>query len=505
MKKYVWLSVLAVLLLIAVSAAGEPSVRFEPENPRVGDYVDVTITPGREDARTAAWSLTMPDGTEFSGKDTEHFAASFRPRMEGEYMLTVTVSWGKKDTETASAAIRVSGTAPVQQGADTVYSQKDGWWLQYAYSKKHSRSLQKSGCAIFALSHALQRMGVTGEEALPDRLAEDYSYCYINERGTDNELLLTCAGERFGFATAAQLVESEKGLRTCFRLGDMFSFSVAIGHIALADGLSEDETRVHVVDSAVSATFERLKNAHVYYRDTDGVFVEAASPADLPGIRWFFETGEYGGAEYWMDLSYCARRGMRMIRPDWLTLVTEEGSVPVSMEYAGTVQSMISEGDESRLVPTRSLRWICTGSEGMQLARVTRRGTAFTDAEGKGIPRIKALQPGALVPVLSAEEQRLYVYYRGTFGYILKSNAELLYISGEDCPTALVSVNGKTAGTAEVAVRLEPNGKKSQYAWTVGTPVVLLKESKGFWLAEGSGVRGWIDSDYITPVTGEKE
>ena len=36
---------------------------------------------------------------------------------------------------------------------------------------------------------------------------------------------------------------------------------------------------------------------------------------DLPGARWYFETDDYGGLEYWLRLSYVARRGARLIQP----------------------------------------------------------------------------------------------------------------------------------------------------------------------------------------------
>ena len=35
----------------------------------------------------------------------------------------------------------------------------DGWWRGKVYSKEHKRTLESSGCALFALSHALQRIG----------------------------------------------------------------------------------------------------------------------------------------------------------------------------------------------------------------------------------------------------------------------------------------------------------------------------------------------------------
>ena len=506
MRKLLLFILLAGILLLFMDAAAEPAVSFQPENPRMGDYVDVTVTPGRENPQSVTWSLSTPEGTVFSGKETTHFTASFRPRQEAEYTLTVTVSYGKKDRETVSVVIPVSGTAPVQQGPDIVYSQKDGWWHDKAYSVKHHRSLEKAGCAIFALSHALQRMGVSEEGALPDRLAVTYKSCYVEGRGTANDILLTRAGDVWDFTTADDLIETEAGLRTCFALGDYFSFSVVIGHIACADALSEDGTKVHVVDSAPGATYERLRKGKIYYRDESGAFVEAATPDELPGIRWFFETGEYGGATYWMDLSYCAGRGMRLIRPRWISLETADGSVSVSPDYVGAVWCRVKLNGELARVRTRDLRWTYTGTDGMKIARITKKNTILMDAAGKRVSGIRALQTGALVMVLGAEEKQLYVFCKGAFGYVKKANAELLDVAQGEYPTGLISVNGRTSGSAEVNIRPDPSGKQTLYSWVVGTPVAILEEKGGYCYAEGKGIRGWVKKEYITPdVSGDPE
>ena len=264
---------LAALLLIlwGASASAEATITFSPEAPKKGEYVDVTVTPDRPGAQGVRYKLSVGSGTVFEGKEeSKHYTASFRPRQEGTYTLTATIVYGKKDTETVSVTIPVSGVAPGQEGQDVVYSQKDGWWHDKVYSKKHRRSLEKAGCAIFSLSHALQRMGHTGEDIQPDKLAEKYTKLYIEGRGTDNEGLLVKAGAEYGFQTYPDLIETERGIAASLQRGDMLSFSVALGHIAMADGISEDGTKVHVVDSAPGATYERKDRfktkGHIYYQ-----------------------------------------------------------------------------------------------------------------------------------------------------------------------------------------------------------------------------------------------
>ena len=497
---------LAVLLLalLGASAAAEVKVSFSPQNPMMGEYVDLVVTPDREGYTEIRYELSTPAGTVYKfdskkQKPSSHLKASFRPREEAEYTLTVSVIYAKKDIETASVTIPVSGVAPVQQGVDVVYSQKDGWWHTKMYSIKHHRSLEKAGCAIFTLSHALQRLGFEGDAVMPDRLGEKYSGMYIEGRGTDNERLLTTAGEHFGFQTHRDLIESETELAAWFRQGSIFSFSIVIGHIACADGISEDGTKVHIIDSAPGATYERIKNALPCVRMEDGTFKEAASPEEIPGWRWFFETGEYGGLEYWLDISYCAKKGMRPVRTPWLSL---NGSSVTDVEYAGALVSKVTvSGNESQRVSTRDLSWTTLGADSPKLALVTgKKGASLLDGNGKKKEGIsKPLGYGSMAYVLEVTDKKLLIAWKDVFGYISRSDAELLSASDEEFITGLVSLNGRTAGTSPVTVRKEASGKaKSIGEWKPGTPVAVISKSGEFYLVEGKGLRGWIQSKYLT-------
>ena len=499
---------LAALLLamLGASAAAEAKITFSPENPKMGEYVDVTVTPDREGAVAVRYELSTPNGVVYKEKDKDkdrkdsaHFTASFRPREEAEYTLTAILVYGKKDTESVSVTIPVSGSVPVQEGSEVIYSQKDGWWHDKVYSKKHHRSLEKAGCAIFTLSHALQRMGVSGEDVLPDRLAEKYTGMYIEGRGTDNERLLFTAGAEYGFQTHQDLVESEEELRTWFRRGSRFSFMIVIGHIAYADALSEDGTKVHIVDSAPGATWERIKNASLYVQDSDGGFTAVQSPEEIPGCRWFFESGEYGGLEYWLDISYCAKQGMRPIRSSWLSL---DGAPVTDMEYAGALVSKVSvSGGEAQRVNTRDLQWTTAGAENPQLVLVTgKKGASLLDGNGKKKEGVsKPIPYGTMLFGLEASEKQYFVAWKDVFGYISKDAAELLPVSGDSFRTGLISLNGKTAGTSPVAVRREPSAKaKSIGEWKPGTPVAVVSKVSDFYLLEGKGLRGWVSEKYLT-------
>ena len=515
MKKLLGITVFCLVLLLSAllfaSAGAEVKVSFTPENPRVGDYVDVTVTPEREGAQGVRYTLATKDGTICKSEVSDHYTASFRPREEAEYTLTVTVVYGKKDEESASVTVPVSGSAPVQEGADVVYSQKDGWWHSVIYrSKKPIETLEKGGCAIFSLSHILQRLGFSGAEVLPEALAVKYSRFYIPGRGTDNPGLINQTSGEYSFVTQEDLIETERGIVTSLRRGDLLTFSVVLGHIAMADGISDDGTKVHVIDSATGATFERMNRfktkAHVFYQEDDGSFTEVTSADQLPGIRWFFETGEYGGMAYWMDLHYCAYRGMRIVRTPWLHAETESGLQPVVLDYAGALVSKVMIGDQSLRIPTKDLRWVTAGSDSPQLAMVTKKGGAnLVDGDGQTLARYsKKLNPGTMMVVLGLEDDLCYVFWKDTFCYIARKDVDLLPVQQEAYKTGIVSVGGKTAGTAKVTARTKPSGKAAKVTeWTIGTPVAVAETSGEYLLVEGKGRRGWIHQKYFTPDSAE--
>ena len=289
---------------------GEADVALSAETLAVGDVLDITVA-AWENCQTK-YVLSLNGETVAESEPGDHFTAAYRPREAGDYLLAVTVSDPQGLTRTVEGAFTVDGSLPPQDGLSEVYSQKDGWWKDKKY--RHS-NLGKSGCAIFALSHALQRMGHTEDAVLPENLAVKYAYCLIPGEGTSNELLINTAAKDFGFTTRKTLYTEKKQILQLLEEGAYFSFSIARGHIAMVCGKSADGTMIRVVDSAPQATFERIVGAAPYYQTRSGAFRAALSLDDLPGARWYFETGEYGGLEYWLPVDYVAKRGVRLIQP----------------------------------------------------------------------------------------------------------------------------------------------------------------------------------------------
>ena len=273
----------------------------------IGGVLDITVQSWSKHQVT--YSLLLDGKKLVSSEPSSHLTASYRPRKAGNYTLKITVKDAKGKTASETAEFTV--TDEIDTEIPDIYSQKDGWWHNKAYRKS---DLAQSGCAIFALSHALQRMGKASESTQPERLAKTYALC-LTSTGTNNERLIRSAAEDYGFTTQRDLINSKEKIRELLEAGCMFSFSIARGHIALISGISSDGTMVRIVDSAPTATFERIVNTSIYFEGRSGGYRVALSLSDVPGARWYFETDHYGGLEYWMTLEYAAKRGVRLIQP----------------------------------------------------------------------------------------------------------------------------------------------------------------------------------------------
>ena len=289
-------------------AAGEVCVELSAESIAVGEVLDIRVETWSRNA--IAWSLSGDAVPPFHGEECTRFEASYRPRKPGSYTVTVTVRDESGRTATAAAGFHVEEGGEREESG-RVYSQKDGWWKDKVYRQSN---LDRSGCAIFALSHALRRMGFDGEDASPERLAKKFALC-LTPDGTNNERLIREASQVYGYRAQAEPVTARKKAVSVLRGGGYFSFGVVRGHIALIDGLSEDGTKVHVVDSAPGATWERKGKTEVWYLGRSGKFRPAESPDDIPGARWYFDQEEWGGLEYWMSLDYVLDRNLRLILP----------------------------------------------------------------------------------------------------------------------------------------------------------------------------------------------
>ena len=492
MRKWMVAALAGIGLFAALAGAAGAEVRVvaSPESVRVGENVDIRVE-AEEGAESCTYLLKNGEKTVFKGEADSHFVSAFRPRQEGEYILEVQVACADGSEETGSVSVPVSGRLEETQGPEIIYSQKDGWWKDKEYSKTE---LEKSGCAIFALSHALQRMDWKGEDITPEVLAETYRKCYT-KNGTANARLIYQASQVYGYTTENALDKSASSLREGLRSGDLYSFGIVIGHIALMTGIDDAGKMVRIVDSAPSATFERIKKGKVYYLKEDGTYAEAADPGDIPGARYFFETGYYGGLEYYMDLSYCARRGGRLIRPSWLFHLEEGGRIGAAAVSIGIGDSVIEINGKEQTVPTRELRW--GGDDLPKLAAVTsKKNILLKNAEGK---RIGTVASCAVLPLLAEEEDRLYVMDGDTRGYIKREDADVVPAIAGDIVKAKISVNGNTSGRAKVKMRFGPSEKHRVVdQWKTGTDVTVLARDGEFFQVEGKGLRVWVHQDFLT-------
>lgn len=292
---------------------GMPQISMSPESPAVGSVIDFNVND--PDAVSFHYSLTYLNDKPVRSSEIPYSAVSYRPRKSGICCLEVTATHADGSTLTNQYFFEVRSedvSAQLEALSDEpfIFSQKDGWWLDKKY---RTSTLDQSGCAIFTLSHALQMLGRTKDSERPENLATAYAFCLV-DGGTLNATLIGRAAKNYGFTTRSELIESEKDIAARFDKGALFSFSIVRGHIALACGLSEDGTKVRIIDSAPDATMERITNASLYLPAEDGSWHAIQSLADIPGERYYFETGCFGGATYYLDLSYVAKRGARLIQ-----------------------------------------------------------------------------------------------------------------------------------------------------------------------------------------------
>ena len=482
-----------LVLLCCLSAKAESLLSIMPLKARVGEIVDVDVKKG-EDAISVIYKLTCDGEPVFTGEEDTHFQSSFRPRKEGTYILEVSVQYNNGDIKTEKAEVTVAEESVTRPENSQIYSQKDGWWKDKAYSRS---DLENAGCAIFTLSHAMHNMGRNGEETKPEQLAITYKSCYT-KNGTANSRLIARAAEDYGFTTKSGLIKSKEDLKEGLKYGDQFSFGIVLGHIALMAGIDSEKNKVLVFDSAPSATFERIKRGKIYYF-ADGEYREASDPKDIPNSRYFFETQYYGGLSYYMDLEYCARRGGRLIRPLWLYIKDESGIKEAELIFLGTAQSTILAGGKKITLPTQDLKWGLDSEPKLAIAKGN-KSISMWNTERKRIATIPAY---TLIPVLKMENERACIVYQNNRGYIKLEEVEILEPIKGEYQTGILAVEGKTEGRSQIKVRTGPSEKyRILESWPVGTEVAIVGKEEDFLWVEAKNRRGWIKQDFI--LAGEK-
>ena len=302
-------------VITAASQADSPlALSYAPQTPSVGCRMDFTAV--CEGAVAYRYTLAIGSGKAITSEKVPYDSVSFRPRQSGISCLEVTAWYADGSEITNQLYFEIAPedvSCQTESIADTfvVFSQKDGWWQDKKY---RSSDLDTSGCAIFTLAHALQHMGFTTSADRPEELAVRYAFCLV-DGGTLNSTLIGRSAKNYGFSTKADLISSEREIVSRLEGGAMFTFAIVRGHIALIDGLSEDGTKVRIVDSAPSVTLERISGGSMYIPAADGAWQTVTAISEIPGARYYFETDQFGGLTYYLDLKYVARRGVRLIQP----------------------------------------------------------------------------------------------------------------------------------------------------------------------------------------------
>lgn len=287
-----------------------PKILLDREAVRVGDEIRVTVeTP---DAVQCRFTITEGKKT-IKGKQNNHTETWYRPRKAGLHCLEATV-WdqdGNASTGEIFFEVNEADGETATGGDFTLYSQRDGWWSDKRYSVSN---LSDSGCAIFTLAHALQWLGYEGDAIRPENLAVKYAFCLV-DGGTLNQTLIGRTARDFGYKTQEKLIYKKDVIADKLNSGAVFTFAIVKGHIAMAAGISADGEKILIVDSAPSCTLERIKDGKMYLLNENGEYTVISDLAEVPDQKYYFETDQYGGLIYYLDMDYVAKRGVRLIQP----------------------------------------------------------------------------------------------------------------------------------------------------------------------------------------------
>ncbi len=477
---------LLLLLIVPCLGLAEPEMVCDQTVCATGGVVDLHIS-GADNA-TCTYSVYADGELIFTGEPDTHLSASYRPRKPGAYTIQAALQFPDGTEKKLFVSFTVTGEET--DSASVIYSQRDGWWKDKSY---RDSDLDKSGCAIFTLSHALYRMGLMDESTFPAQLGKTYASCLITG-GTSVVRLINQAAEDFGFQTRSDLIESKNEIKRQFQDGAMFSFAIVFGHIALATDLTSDGKKVEVVDSAPGVTFERIKGS-MYIRDGSGKYEKITDPGQIPGIRYYFETAQFGGASYFLDFSYVAGRGVRLIKP-YQVIWHEDGTdVPVELLKFGTMFCEVTKtGKKTHVVPTADIQWRARTQE-KTAALIT--GTKAVPLKDAGGNKLKTVPGRTVLPVLEIGEKQLKVRYDTVTGYIDSKGTELIPLSFLQVKTGFLSLNGSVSGRAKIKVRQTPGGKLLD-EYPTGTEIAIFGEKDDAYEIEAEGRRGFVQKDYVT-------
>ena len=94
-------------------------------------------------------------------------------------------------------------------------------------------------------------------------------------------------------------------------------------------------------------------------------------------------------------------------------------------------------------------------------------------------------------------EDQVQVRYDDIVGYVAKKSVEVFELADVTGTPGVLSLKGRTSGKAQVRVRYTDGGKLMDNI-RIGTPVVVLSETKESYEVEVDGRRGFVQKEYVT-------
>lgn len=179
-------------------------------------------------------------------------------------------------------------------------------------------------------------------------------------------------------------------------------------------------------------------------------------------------------------------------------------SYPAEYKQLGTAYSVITLKDGKTLtVATSTLTFDKNVPRDHMLAVVyaPKYGRAsMRKGASKKSAMFNTCYPGIVVAVLKTGKSYTKINYHGIVGYL--KTTSLQFHAPENVKklaTGKLSYKGKMTGKTTVNVRNDPSKKVARVAtWPTGTAVTILGESKGWAEIEARGVRGYVQTEFLT-------
>ena len=211
----------------------------------------------------------------------------------------------------------------------TIYNQGDFSNTPASYGREDG-TLYKSACGLFSINHAMQWVGISAPSPEDMASTDKRRDCY----GFDAKYFEKSAST-YGY-NAENLYQLSQNLDTfrnkimeVFRSGSAITFHVAgnngfwgytSGHYCLGVGISNDGSKVHIVDSSALTTLGVLKSSSYngyYFQNGSFLTIDKGWDKYTTRSKLGLKSADIIGGEYWVDTAFIQSMQINSKDPGW--------------------------------------------------------------------------------------------------------------------------------------------------------------------------------------------